>query len=509
MRSQDAFTLLQHQLKWQGNILSSGRQFEGTYYGVVIQTDASATDGSITAGNMTITIPSLSGTQVWGPLPYPGTVAPPNNTLCSVSFSTNNTPIVHSFVGFGGSGSQGPQGSQGLNGAQGAQGPQGPQGVVGATGIYEGATAPSNTNIIWADTSTTGYPGPQGPQGAPGSNPTQTGAGINYIINGSMEVNQRNITSTSLSSYGYFLDRWYGASSWSGTTFSQQSNSSSIGGNYFDSYMQIATPFLNSGFTSLWAMGQSLEQSNVEMLAGQTVTVSFWYKTPINSDTPFALTLVYSTTPNQNLCTSYFGGGTALSASNTTNIASGSGYTITSNTSWAYAQATYTVPSNAQSLALLFKMPTYGGAANIAITGVQLQLGSAATPFARAGGTLGAELQLCQRYYYRITNTSSSTQNPIGMGIGYSTNGMFVTVPYPVQMRTPATGLELPVLSGFQWQGTAAGSTPTSMSYDTNINSVRNAGFNVVSLGSFNTGSIAMLLFNPGNYYIGFDAELY
>jgi len=125
---------MQNQLKWQGNIFASGRQTEGTYYGTVVQTDASVTDGSITAGNLTFTIPSYSGTQVWGPVPYPGSVAPPVGTSCTVTFTPQNVPVIHGFLGFGnGSGAQGPQGPQGPQGAQGSQGLQGYQGPQGAT----------------------------------------------------------------------------------------------------------------------------------------------------------------------------------------------------------------------------------------------------------------------------------------------------------------------------------------------------------------------------------------
>ena len=220
MRSQDALTLLQHQLKWQGNIFASGRQFEGTYYGVVVQTDASTSDGAITAGNMTITIPNLSGAQVWGPLPYPGTASPPIGTICTLTFNTNNTPIVHSFINFGGGGAQGAPGAQGPQGYQGLTGPQGTQGVQGPTGIqgsqgtqgltgpqgtqgtqgnqgnqgpqgyqgYQGITGsqgtqgivttntgipPTDTSVLWLDQTASGN-GTQGPQGAPGTNGATT-----------------------------------------------------------------------------------------------------------------------------------------------------------------------------------------------------------------------------------------------------------------------------------------------------------------------------------------------
>lgn len=99
MRSNDAATLLQHTLKVSHGILASGKQFEGIYYGTVVQTDVS-NPGPITRGNMTITIPSLSGTNIWGPLPYPGNTAPPVGTTCSVGFGPNNVPIVITFYGW-------------------------------------------------------------------------------------------------------------------------------------------------------------------------------------------------------------------------------------------------------------------------------------------------------------------------------------------------------------------------------------------------------------------------
>ena len=99
MRTNDTNTLMQGRLKKTTNILSTGVQFTGLYYGNVVQTDATA-PGPITKGNMTITIPALSGTEVWGPIPYPGSVPPPAKTVCVVSFANNNQPIAIAFYGF-------------------------------------------------------------------------------------------------------------------------------------------------------------------------------------------------------------------------------------------------------------------------------------------------------------------------------------------------------------------------------------------------------------------------
>ena len=105
MRTNDSNTLLQATLRnFSGIIGATGVQYSGIYYGVVAQTDATVSNQSpppITAGNLTITIPSLSGaSQVWGPLPYPGAFAPPAGTRCSVGFNHNNQPVILAFYGF-------------------------------------------------------------------------------------------------------------------------------------------------------------------------------------------------------------------------------------------------------------------------------------------------------------------------------------------------------------------------------------------------------------------------
>ena len=212
MRSQDSNALLQHILKVDYGILSTGTQFEGIYYGKVLQTDASA-PGPITPGNMTFTIPALNSTQVWGPLPYPGSTAPPDGTVCVVGFGPNNSPVILGFTGWGGSGSgiQGPQGFQGTQGPQGLQGSQGSQGTAGSQGAqgFQGATGSQGSQGVQGAQGYQGNQGYQGYQGYQGNIGTQgaTGSAATVSVGTTTtgaQGTQANVTNSGTSSAAVF-----------------------------------------------------------------------------------------------------------------------------------------------------------------------------------------------------------------------------------------------------------------------------------------------------------------
>jgi hypothetical protein len=71
-----------------------------------------------------------------------------------------------------------------------------------------------------------------------------------------------------------------------------------------------------------------------------------------------------------------------------------------------------------------------------AVTGIQLETGTVATPFEMRN--IGQELALCQRYYYRI----SGVNGRIAVGANQSTTGATAVIQLPVPMRTPPTALE-------------------------------------------------------------------
>ena len=73
------------------------------------------------------------------------------------------------------------------------------------------------------------------------------------------------------------------------------------------------------------------------------------------------------------------------------------------------------------------------------ITGVQLELGSVATPFARTGGTIQGELAACQRYLPMVTVPTGGTLMEVGANI--STTQAIIPFKYQVQPRVNPTGV--------------------------------------------------------------------
>jgi hypothetical protein len=74
--------------------------------------------------------------------------------------------------------------------------------------------------------------------------------------------------------------------------------------------------------------------------------------------------------------------------------------------------------------------------------GFQLEAGSVATPFSRAGGTLQGELAACQRYYQRLT-TGGNANAYFGNGWTSTTTNANCFFPTKVTMRSVPTSSEV------------------------------------------------------------------
>jgi hypothetical protein len=141
------------------------------------------------------------------------------------------------------------------------------------------------------------------------------------------------------------------------------------------------------------------------------------------------------------------------------------------------------------------------------ITGVQLEIGSQATPFEHR--SYGEELTLCQRYYHRHVSDGSS-QNMFGVGFIDGTTNAAVQIHFPTTMRDQPSALETTGTAGNYAVRQRAGSVVTcssvpTMSGDTTPN-VAIVSFGTA--GSLTSDSGCMGRAVSSGVHLSFTAEL-
>ena len=326
-------------------------------------------------------------------------------------------------------------------------------------------------------------------------------AGKNAIINGGQDIWQRQTSiAVAANTAAYTSDRWQIYSGNNATTTSRQATGDTTN---LPNIQYCARVQRNSGQTStnLVIFGQSLETVNSIPFAGKSVTFSFYARAGANyssSGNTLSYQLWTGTGTDQNIVSGPYTGGTypiALSSALTT--------------TWQRVTATATLASNASELAILFlynPSGTAGAADYFEVTGVQVELGSVATPFSRAGGTLSGELALCQRYYWRATG-SGVYSTLTGMTYNESaTRTLWMYYP-SVPMRVVPTAIEAVSLEAFQMTlGTAFAVTSADIQgFSTNTSVM--ARFSVgsgLTIGSPTTIRCS----NSAAGYFGLSAEL-
>jgi hypothetical protein len=226
----------------------------------------------------------------------------------------------------------------------------------------------------------------------------------NFAINGGFDVFQRS-TFTSQTGSAYALDRWY-AGVGGTVTITQQTTGAPVGSQYC---MRVAY----NAASSFANQFQALESANATALAGQTVTATVLVRANASwaATTSQGLNFYIEKNSTANTLT----GGTWSSISS--NVVTGASIsTGTSSTSWTKLTITCAIPNDGTAAGLRLRI----GESVVGPSGAywemaqcQLEVGSAATPFARAGGSIGGELALCQRYY-AVYRTYVVTASPFG-----------------------------------------------------------------------------------------------
>ena len=288
---------------------------------------------------------------------------------------------------------------------------------------------------------------------------TTVTAGKNAIINGGMDIWQRGTSFTPADTSAHYLaDRWVTTVGTASQYIFTQVASGNTGFQYALRTQRISGSTSTGGVVVI----QGIESVNLIPYAGQTVILSFWVRAGAN----------YSPTSGILGVGMYSGTGTD---ENPTAGYTGQATVATSNpvltTSWQKFTLTGTIASTATELRLIYSFNPTGTAGTddyFDITGVQLELGSVATPFSRAGGSIGGELALCQRYYYEINSALAAGVNMRipGLGYAFSSTLWMQNLSFPQQMRvTPSFSSS--IYSGFAVYTSAVGAiAATSIGID-------------------------------------------
>lgn len=321
-------------------------------------------------------------------------------------------------------------------------------------------------------------------------------AGKNKIINGDFSQWQRGVTFNNVSTGDYTADRWItalrlgaGGHTINITRQSFTLGSAPVAGYESAYYLQVQRSVAGDECY----FGQKIE--DVRTFAGQTVTFSFWAR--VTSGT-FTMARVFL---NQQ-----FGSGGSAETDNIGAIIP------TLTTTWQRFTSTVTVPSIAgktigtnSNLYLLFQLGNVNNTATLQFWGVQVEAGNAVTPFTPAGGGFpGAELALCQRYYYRIIpNPGTSYCRFSSYAPADSTTSLAVLIQPAVTMRTVPNVLEYSNLT--LYGGGFATFTNAVISVDCAPQLIQ---IGVSGSGMTQFRPYALLANNTSNSYLAIGAEL-
>jgi hypothetical protein len=263
----------------------------------------------------------------------------------------------------------------------------------------------------------------------------------NRIINGDCRIDQRNAgASVTANDDVFILDRWITVASVASKMTGQQNAASVTPPAGFTNYLGItSSSSYTAGAAEIFAIRQKIEGYNVSDLdfgkaTAKTITFSFWVRSSLtgtfggalmnsagNRCYPFTYTISVANTWEQKTVT------VAGDTSGTWLTTNGVGLSLVFNLGTG---TTYSGTANAWSSNLYYSAT---GATSVVstngatwyITGVQLEIGSSATPFERR--LYNQELANCQRYYE--TGYPNGTA-PANGAIGYFDGGSLGTTAY-------------------------------------------------------------------------------
>ena len=254
----------------------------------------------------------------------------------------------------------------------------------------------------------------------------------NRIINGAMTIDQRNAGASftpSTTNGGYSLDRWSGQVTQNSKLTIQQDAGAVTPPVGFTDYLGVTSSSAYSVLTGdTFYVQQIVEGFNCADLNwgtanAKTITISFWVRSSLtgtfggalenggqNRVYVFSYTISTANTWEQKSITITGDQSGTWATNNTYGI--GVRFGLGSGSTFTGSAGSWSAGNLVQPTSSVSVVGTNG--ATWYLTGVQLEVGTQATTFTTAGGSYGAELALCQRYYQKIAPTTQFTDIAYG-----------------------------------------------------------------------------------------------
>jgi hypothetical protein len=324
-------------------------------------------------------------------------------------------------------------------------------------------------------------------------------AGKNALINGGFDVWQRG-TSFAVTSTAYTADRWQGYRFVAGATISRQVTNDTTNLPNIQYCARVQRNAGNTATDQIW-LSQSFETVNTIPFVGKTITLSYYARAGANysaASNAMSVLLFTGTGTDQSINSGYTGSAATLNVSSTL------------TTTWQRFSQLITIPTTATELAVQFRHtgPTGTAGANdyFEVTGVQLELGSVATSFARNASTFQGELAACQRYYQRI-NTVGYQRYVIGQ-CNATTQALYY-IPFSQQMRVNPTSVETTgTASNYATTSNTGGVVAATLVPTINDSTPNGVTVYVNVASGLTAGNATQLFSNNATTYIGWSAEL-
>jgi hypothetical protein len=349
---------------------------------------------------------------------------------------------------------------------------------VGADGSYLVADSTQADGVTWAGPSTM--------------------AGRNAVLNSNFSVWQRGTSFTiALNTITYTSDRWSFYRNATGATVTRQVTNDTTNLPFIQYCMRVARDSGNTSTQQL-QLAQGFETVNSIPFVNKSVVLSFYARSGAN----------YSASSGALTVQLIGGTGTDQSAFAYTGTTAPINTTATLTTTWQRFTFTGTIGSTVTEIAPRFFFDptgTAGAADYYEVTGVQLEVGSVATPYAPNGATYQAELAACQRYYWRFTGPNAYSVYAMGAGTG--TTGGYAEIDYPVTMRTVPSSIDFANLGSQNINTALVISAITALTLDQVSTKHASCAFAVAS-GSISGTPVRLLNNNNAAGYVGMSAEL-